>query len=177
MTGDAWLAVGDAATTFDSLSSLGIFKGLRSGILASYAISDYFKGFPSGLEKYEAILAREFEGYLHTRADYYGRERRWKKSAFWQRRYDQITLDPRQMLRLSETASTSAAIEKLSMHLPVPDLKYLCHICTVPRQAQEIAQSSQPEEISLRIGGSSLRFNTLLNKVSSNRQQDEVRER
>lgn len=138
MTGDAWLAVGDAATTFDPLSSLGIFKGLRSGILASYAIGDYFKGSSSSLEKYEAIMAREFEEYLGTRADYYGRERRWKNSAFWQRRYDQITLDPKQMLRLSETAGTSAAIEKLSRHLPVPDLKYLCHICSVPRQAQEI---------------------------------------
>jgi flavin-dependent dehydrogenase len=138
MTGEAWLAVGDAATTFDPLSSLGIFKGLRSGILASYAIGDYFKSSPSSLEKYEAILTREFEEYLGTRADYYGRERRWKNSAFWQRRYDQITLDPRQMLRLSETANTPAAIEKLSMHLPVPDLKYLSRMCTVPRQAQEI---------------------------------------
>ncbi|OLE59717.1 MAG: hypothetical protein AUI36_13050, partial [Cyanobacteria bacterium 13_1_40CM_2_61_4] len=64
VTGNAWLAVGDAATTFDPLSSLGIFKGLRSGIMASYAIADYFKGSASSLEKYEAILAKEFEEYL-----------------------------------------------------------------------------------------------------------------
>lgn len=138
MTGDAWLAVGDAATTYDPLSSLGIFKGLRSGIMASYAIGDYFTGSSSSLEKYEAILAREFEEYLVTRADYYGQERRWENSSFWQRRYDQITLDPRQVLSLSETAGKVAAIEKLSMHLPVPDLKYLCDVCSVPREAQEI---------------------------------------
>lgn len=138
MTGNAWLAVGDAATTFDPLSSLGIFKGLRSGIMASYAIGDYFKGSSSSLEKYEAILANEFEEYLATRAEFYGQERRWENSPFWQRRYDQITLDPRQMLRLSETASKSATIEKLSMHLPVTDLKYLCDLCNFPRQAQEI---------------------------------------
>lgn len=138
MTGDAWLAVGDAATTFDPLSSLGIFKGLRSGIMASYAIGDYFEGSSSGLEKYEAILAREFEEYLVTRADFYGQERRWENSPFWRRRYDHITLDPRQLLRLSETAANPTTIEKLSMHLPVPDLKYLCQMCTVPRQAQEI---------------------------------------
>jgi len=138
VAGDAWLAVGDAATTFDPLSSLGIFKGLRSGIMASYAIADYFKGSSSSLEKYEAILAKEFEEYLSTRTDYYGRERRWESSPFWQRRYDQVTLDPRQMLRLSEMPGKAAAVERLSMHLPVPDLKYLCDICVVPRQAQEI---------------------------------------
>jgi len=138
ITGDAWLAVGDAATTFDPLSSLGIFKGLRSGIMASYAIADYFKGSASSLEKYEAILAKEFEDHLSTRANYYCQERRWRNSPFWQRRYDQITLDPRQMLRLSETARKTAAVEKRSMQLPVADLKYLCDLCSVPRQAQEI---------------------------------------
>lgn len=138
ITGEGWLAVGDAATTFDPLSSQGVFNGLRSGIMASYAISDCFKGTEAGQEKYEAILAKEFEEYLRTRADYYGQERRWENSPFWRRRYDLITLDPKQMLRLSETRSENAAIEKLYMHLPVPDLKFLCQMCNVPRQAQEI---------------------------------------
>ncbi len=121
-----------------SVHAAHIFKGLRSGIMASYAIADYFKGSSSSLEKYEAILAKEFEEYLSTRTDYYGRERRWASSPFWQRRYDQITLDPRQMLRLSEMPGKAAAVKRLSMHLPVPDLKYLCDICVVPHQAQEI---------------------------------------
>jgi flavin-dependent dehydrogenase len=138
MAGDAWLAVGDAATTFDPLSSHGVFKGLRSGIMASYAIGDYFTGASSSLEKYEAVLAREFEAYLGTRADFYGRERRWKYSSFWQRRYGQISLDPKQVLRLSSAASQLSAVEKLSMHLPVSDLKLLCRLCRVPRQAHEI---------------------------------------
>jgi flavin-dependent dehydrogenase len=138
MAGDAWLAVGDGATTFDPLSSMGIFKGLRSGIMAAYAIADYFKGSSKSLEKYEAILAREFEEYLSTKTDYYSRERRWQGSAFWQRRFNHITLDPKQVLRVAETVGKAAAVEKLSMHLPVPDLKYLCDLCSVPRQAQEI---------------------------------------
>ena len=138
MSGENWLAVGDAATTFDPLSSQGIFKGLRSGIMASYAIGDYFKGRSSGLEKYEAVLAKEFEEYLITRAYFYGQERRWENSAFWQRRYEHITLDPSQIVRLSDQVRQPAAIEKLSMHLPVSDLKLLCQICSVPRQAQEV---------------------------------------
>lgn len=148
ITGDGWLAAGDAATTFDPLSSLGIQKGLRSGILASYAIADYFKGSASSLEKYEAILAKEFEEYLSTRTDYYCQERRWQNSAFWQRRYDQITLDPRQMLRLSEMPGQASAVERLSMHLPVSDLKYLCDLCSVPGQAHEIVSKFKAQRSS-----------------------------
>lgn len=88
VTGARWLAAGDAATTFDPLSSQGIFKAMQSGILASYAICDFFKGMLSGLEKYEALIRQEFDGYLATRADYYGQERRWQASPFWQRRHD-----------------------------------------------------------------------------------------
>jgi flavin-dependent dehydrogenase len=138
MVGDAWLAVGDAAMTFDPLSSLGILKALRSGVMASYAIGDYFKGVPSSLEKFEAILAGEFEEYLVTRADYYRAERRWPSSSFWRRRYNYITLDPHQILQASATATQSRAIDKLSMHLPTRELKHLCNICSVPRPAQEI---------------------------------------
>lgn len=150
MTGDAWLAVGDAATTFDPLSSLGIFKGLRSGIMASYAIGDHFNGSSSSLEKYEAILAREFEEYLGTRAEFYGQERRWENSPFWQRRYDQITLDPRQVLRLSETATLPTAFERFSMHLSVADLKQLCELCNFPRQAQEIVSEFKTRNSSIQ---------------------------
>jgi flavin-dependent dehydrogenase len=94
VTGNGWLAVGDAATTFDPLSSVGIMKGLRSGVLASYAIGDFFRGNTSGLEKYEALLKREFENYLATRAEYYRREKRWANSLFWQRRHERIHAEP-----------------------------------------------------------------------------------
>ena len=39
-TGENWLAVGDAASIFDPLSSLGITKAIRSGIFAAYTIGD-----------------------------------------------------------------------------------------------------------------------------------------
>jgi flavin-dependent dehydrogenase len=87
LAGEGWLAVGDAATTFDPLSSQGIFKALRGGLLASFAILDYFKGNRAGLARYAAALTREYESYLETRLDYYGRERRWPHSPFWQRRH------------------------------------------------------------------------------------------
>jgi flavin-dependent dehydrogenase len=87
LVGEGWLAVGDAATTFDPLSSQGIFKALRSGILASYAILDYFKGIHAGLERYVAAVVQEYENYLETRVEYYSQEQRWPNSPFWQRRH------------------------------------------------------------------------------------------
>lgn len=87
IVGDGWLAVGDAAATFDPLSSQGIYKALSSGIFASYAILDWFKGEPAGLERYAALQHRDFQQYLGTRANYYALEQRWPNSRFWKRRH------------------------------------------------------------------------------------------
>ena len=85
--GDGWLAVGDAASSVDPLSSQGISRALRSGIFASYAIGDAMvRGVPDALRRYEAFVTREFTHYLSARAKYYALEQRWPSSAFWQRR-------------------------------------------------------------------------------------------
>jgi flavin-dependent dehydrogenase len=85
--GEGWLAVGDAASVFDPLSSSGITKALRSGIFASYAIGDLLaKGDDRGLERYRRYVEDEFEGYTRVRARYYAEERRWPESEFWRRR-------------------------------------------------------------------------------------------
>lgn len=86
VAGAGWLAVGDAASTFDPLSSQGIYKALRSGIFASYAILDWFQGQPAGLKRYADLHASEFEQYRTTWASYYAREQRWPHAPFWQRR-------------------------------------------------------------------------------------------
>lgn len=91
-TGDGWLAVGDAASTFDPLSSQGIFKALRSGIFAAYAVCDTLSGDARALDKYHMLLQQEFKAYLRTWQDYYRQEQRWPDSAFWQRRTDHIAL-------------------------------------------------------------------------------------
>ncbi|PPC90352.1 MAG: hypothetical protein CTY34_08090 [Methylobacter sp.] len=87
------LAVGDAASSFDPLSSQGIIKALRSGIFASYALADYLvKGDGGqGLTRYAALIHREFNAYLNTLRNYYLLEQRWPDSPFWQRRH---TINP-----------------------------------------------------------------------------------
>ena len=86
--GPGWLAVGDAASTFDPLSAHGIYKALHAGIYASYAILDWFKGQSAGLERYAAIQTADFKQYLATWANYYNLEQRWPESDFWKHRHD-----------------------------------------------------------------------------------------
>lgn len=85
--GDGWMAVGDAASAFDPLSSQGILKALRSGIFAAYAAGDLLAtGDDAGMRRYPAFIAREFAGYLRARGRYYAEERRWPEHEFWRRR-------------------------------------------------------------------------------------------
>lgn len=82
------LAVGDALSSFDPLSSQGIIKALRSALFASYAIADHFlRGDESGIARYCALMQREFSAYLETWREYYRQEQRWPDAPFWRRRH------------------------------------------------------------------------------------------
>jgi 2-polyprenyl-6-methoxyphenol hydroxylase-like FAD-dependent oxidoreductase len=103
--GDDWLAVGDAASTFDPLSSQGIIKSLRSGIHAAHVIRRHLHGHDGALAEYAAAVGREYTGYLKARAAYYALERRWPHAPFWQRRHQSIALHP-QLHTASSTGNT-----------------------------------------------------------------------
>jgi len=89
VTGNNWLAAGDAAMAFDPLSSQGIYHALKLGLLAAHAIENYLLGDQAALEEYAHGTQRSFDKYLSTRAVYYGWEQRWSSSAFWQRRQNE----------------------------------------------------------------------------------------
>jgi flavin-dependent dehydrogenase len=78
--GADWLAVGDAAVSFDPLSSQGIITALESAIDAAEAIAD------GKLSRYAEIVTDRYRKYLVERAQYYAAERRWPDSEFWHRR-------------------------------------------------------------------------------------------
>jgi 2-polyprenyl-6-methoxyphenol hydroxylase-like FAD-dependent oxidoreductase len=81
------LCVGDAACCFDPVSGQGLFKALRSGIFAAYAIGDVLcRDDDAGVRRYRRFIADEFAGYRATLREYYGREWRWADRLFWQRR-------------------------------------------------------------------------------------------
>jgi len=83
------LAVGDAASCFDPISSQGIVKALRSGIFAAYAVADWLcRGDDRGLARYRALIPREFAAYRRTLQHYYAMEQRWSDRPFWRRRQE-----------------------------------------------------------------------------------------
>ncbi|MGX2042083.1 tryptophan 7-halogenase [Methylocaldum sp. MU1018] len=86
------IAVGDAISSFDPLSSQGIVKALRSGIFASYAIADRLLQSDGGrgYARYAALMRREFAAYRETLRDYYRQEQRWPDAPFWRRRHLEI---------------------------------------------------------------------------------------
>jgi flavin-dependent dehydrogenase len=105
--GEGWIAVGDAVSTFDPLSSQGVLKALRSGIYAAYAAGDLLaKGDDAGMRRYALFAGREFEGYLRSRARYYAQERRWPCAEFWRRRHE--ATDPAEAGEVPEPAGASS---------------------------------------------------------------------
>ena len=84
--GEGWIALGDAASTFDPLSSQGIYKAIRSGMFGAYSYLDLQKAKPDPFAKYQRFIADEYREYLETRKEFYGRVNRWPASEFWKRR-------------------------------------------------------------------------------------------
>jgi flavin-dependent dehydrogenase len=87
VTGDSWLAVGDAAAAYDPLSSQGILTALDTALKAAPAINAYLNGDRAALREYAAYSKRVSIDYLSNHLTYYAIERRWPRSTFWQRRH------------------------------------------------------------------------------------------
>jgi flavin-dependent dehydrogenase len=87
VAGKNWLAIGDAAMSFDPLSSQGVYKALEAGLKGAEAIRDRISGNAEAFLKYAGQLEEHFDRYLAARAYYYGQERRWPDSLFWKRRH------------------------------------------------------------------------------------------
>lgn len=138
IAGDGWLAVGDAACTFDPLSSAGIYKALRSGILAAEAIGGYFHSDAEALAEYVSQTRRQFELYLEDRRHYYSLEQRWPDSLFWQRHRFQISLDPSKRLCFKRSPENTNILKRLKMYLPLRDLHLLCELCVGGKPASDV---------------------------------------
>jgi flavin-dependent dehydrogenase len=89
--GKQWLAVGDAAATFDPLSSQGILTALLMGREAGRAAIDMCRGDTTDGDaaraQYLECFRRVVDQYDREHAEYYGAERRWPTSSFWARRH------------------------------------------------------------------------------------------
>jgi flavin-dependent dehydrogenase len=86
VAGPNWLAAGDAALSFDPLSSQGIDTALSCGLDAARAVDAHVGGSEDSLLRYAVVLTKIWTDYLVDRARYYAVERRWPSSPFWERR-------------------------------------------------------------------------------------------
>jgi flavin-dependent dehydrogenase len=85
-TGDAWLAVGDAAMTYDPLSGHGLVAALASARNAATAIEAHRDGDFDALTAYDSNLAQAFAAYDAGRRASYAAEQRWPAAPYWRRR-------------------------------------------------------------------------------------------
>lgn len=87
VSGDRWVAVGDAASVFDPIASAGVVKALHTGRLAAEAIVEWLRsGTADGLNAYRQTVTAELRSYLVVRSAQYRLEKRWELEPFWQRR-------------------------------------------------------------------------------------------
>ncbi len=87
VAGDGWLAAGDAAASFDPLSSQGITAAIASGLDAAECASAWLSGDERALIAYADRMRRGYAEYLTHRSVYYRMERRWLESCFWKTRH------------------------------------------------------------------------------------------
>ncbi len=91
--GDGWLAVGDAASTFDPISAQGIHKALTDSLKAAETIVSCLQGNFDKADDYRVHIANQYANYLKNRNYFYSLENRWPESSFWKNRQKKISLE------------------------------------------------------------------------------------
>lgn len=86
VVGEGWVAAGDAAISFDPLSSQGMLNAMYTGLRAGEALSAHLGGDGDALPAYAARLEEIHRAYQRNRTAYYGYETRWAGRPFWSRR-------------------------------------------------------------------------------------------
>lgn len=81
--GKGWIAAGDAALSFDPLSSQGIFNALYTGMKAAMAVDQTLSGSRLALSEYSLRLENIRAVYLERRKIFYSMESRWQAQPFW----------------------------------------------------------------------------------------------
>lgn len=86
VAGPGWLAVGDAACSYDPLSAQGIHQALHTGLAAADALCAGRVGPGLVCADYAAGVAADFEEYLANHRYLYAAEERFAELPFWRRR-------------------------------------------------------------------------------------------
>ena len=85
ITGTDWLAIGDAASAYDPITSQGILKSITDGILAAEVLAVSTEGGSKEFPEFEFEVTNRYEQYLEMREHLYRLEMRWPESRFWKK--------------------------------------------------------------------------------------------
>jgi len=83
IVGENWMAIGDAASAYDPITSQGIIKSITQGIRAAEIITHCKNGAKEALPYFEKEVLHQYEQYKEARQHFYGLEQRWPQSEFW----------------------------------------------------------------------------------------------
>jgi flavin-dependent dehydrogenase len=86
--GARWVAAGDAAQSFDPLSSQGIISAIVGGNNAAAALISSHSSSRWEMEEFQTGLDNKYTAYLDERRTHYLAEPRWKEHPFWRRRHE-----------------------------------------------------------------------------------------
>ncbi|WP_298117079.1 tryptophan 7-halogenase [Flavobacterium sp.] len=93
VAGQQWAALGDAAISFDPLSSQGMFNAMASALQLTDLLQEFEIINELNLKKqqqfqttYTNQINQIWEHYLKHKRIFYSQELRWKDSEFWKRR-------------------------------------------------------------------------------------------
>jgi flavin-dependent dehydrogenase len=85
ISGTGWLALGDAAISFDPLSSHGVTNAVYTAQEAAKAICSYTRRENmQAVTSYSHNISAIFNAYLQTKEQLYRNEKRFPQSSFWQ---------------------------------------------------------------------------------------------
>ena len=85
VSGQQWVALGDAAISFDPLSSQGMFNAMACAMQLRHLILEF--GFSGELQyHYSSQIESIWNHYLGHKNLFYAQEQRWKNFEFWKRR-------------------------------------------------------------------------------------------
>ena len=94
VTGQQWAALGDAAISFDPLSSQGMFNAMASALQLKSLIRQFDivdKLDKKKMQQFETAYTQQINHiwlhYLNHKSIFYQQEMRWKSSLFWKRRH------------------------------------------------------------------------------------------
>jgi flavin-dependent dehydrogenase len=84
--GEGWLAVGDAASAHDPLSSRGLHDAIAGGLESARCVAQVRDGDPDAPARSAARFAADYDRYRRELAWYYAQERRYAGAPFWRHR-------------------------------------------------------------------------------------------